>query len=167
MSTCPLREYCIRVPGEGTIVLGVLLNDNLNDNEHMKQMRGLYARANSVLRKFAACSFEVKLRLFQAFCTRFYCANCGLNLPNMLCPRSEWHIIMFFTFCLDIEEVAVPAKCLSPIIFITLEVVCENILMILLCGLAAAVIYLIATLSENSFILAGPLRQKWVRRYHL
>ena len=32
------------------------------------------------------------------------------------------------------------AKCLSTIIFITLKVVCENILMSLLCGLAAAVI---------------------------
>ena len=52
------------------------VNDNLNDNDDiMKQMRGLYARANSVLRKFAACSFEVKLRLFQAFCTSFYCAH--------------------------------------------------------------------------------------------
>ena len=45
--------------------LGVLLNDKLNDNDDiMKQMRGLCARANSVLRKFAACSFEVQLRLF-------------------------------------------------------------------------------------------------------
>ena len=50
--------------------------DKLNDNDDiMKQMRGLYARANSVLREFAACSFEVKLRLFQAFCTSFYCAH--------------------------------------------------------------------------------------------
>ena len=40
----------------------------------------------------------------------------------------------------DIEEVAAPAKCLSPMIYITLKVVCENILIILLCGLAAAVI---------------------------
>ena len=55
--------------------LGVLLNDNLNDNDDMKQMRGLYARANSVLRKFAACSFDVKLRLFQDCCTSFYCAH--------------------------------------------------------------------------------------------
>ena len=56
--------------------LVVLRNDNLNDNDDiMKQMRGLYARANSFLRKFAACSFEVKLRLFQAFCTSFYCAH--------------------------------------------------------------------------------------------
>ena len=45
--------------------LGVLLNDNLNDNDDiMKHMRGLYARANSVLRKFAACCFDVKLRRF-------------------------------------------------------------------------------------------------------
>ena len=56
--------------------LGVLLNDKLNDNDDiMKQMRGLYARENSVLRTFAACSFDVKLRLFQAFSTSFYCAR--------------------------------------------------------------------------------------------
>ena len=54
----------------------MLLNDNMNDNDDIiKKMRGLYARANSVLRKFAACSFEVKLRLLQAFCTSFYCAH--------------------------------------------------------------------------------------------
>ena len=41
---------------------------------------------------------------------------CGINLPNMLCPRLEWHIIMFSGFYLD-EEVAVPAKCLSTIIY--------------------------------------------------
>ena len=34
----------------------------------------------------------------------------GINLPNMLCPRSEWHIIMFSDFDLDIEEVAVPGN---------------------------------------------------------
>ena len=35
----------------------------------------------------------------------------GINLPNRLFPRSEWHIIMFSGFYFDIEEVAVPAKC--------------------------------------------------------
>ena len=42
---------------------------------------------------------------------------CDLNLRNRLCPRSEWHITMFSGFYLDIE-VAAPAKCLSPIIYI-------------------------------------------------
>ena len=102
----------------------MLLNDNLHDNDDniiMKQMRGLYARANSVLRKFAACSFEVKLRLFQAFCTSFYCAH--LYQTCYIQGRSGIYIVMFSGFCLDIEEVAVPAKCLSTIIFITLKVV--------------------------------------------
>ena len=48
---------------------------------------------------------------------------CGINLPNMLYPRSEWHIVMFSGFYLDIEEVVVPSKCLSTIILLTLKVV--------------------------------------------
>ena len=48
----------------------------------MKQMRGLYARANSVLRKFADCTVEVKLRLFQTFCTSSYCAHPWFKFPN-------------------------------------------------------------------------------------
>ena len=39
----------------------MLLNDNLNDNDDiMKQMLCLYGRANSFLRTFDACSFEVQ-----------------------------------------------------------------------------------------------------------
>ena len=50
------------------------------------------------------------------------------------------HIILFSGFCLDIEKAAVPAKCLLPIICVTLKVVCENILMISPCELTAAII---------------------------
>ena len=80
------------------------------------------------------------LDCFKLFAQVYIVPICGVNLPNRLCPRSEWHLIMFSGFHLDTEEVAVPAKCLSPMIYVTLKVVCENILMILLCGLAAAVI---------------------------
>ena len=78
MATCPLVHLGNNVLEyqEKVKYLGLLPNDNLNDNHDiMKQMRGLYGRANSVLRKSAACSFEVKLILFQAFCTSLYCAH--------------------------------------------------------------------------------------------
>ncbi len=66
--------------------LGMLLSDKLNDNDDiMKQMRGLYARANSVFRKFAACSFEVKLRLFQAFCTS--CAHLWFKFTKQVMSK--------------------------------------------------------------------------------
>ena len=42
-------------------------------------------------------------------------------------------------YSIDIEKAAVPAKCLLPTIYVTLKVVCENILMISLYGLTAAI----------------------------
>ena len=39
-----------------------------------------------------------------------------------------------------LDKGAVPAICLLPIIYVTLKVVFENILMISLCGLTAAII---------------------------
>ena len=63
---------------------------------------------------------------------------CGTNLPNRLCPRSEWHIIMFSGFYLDIEKVAVPAKCLSPIAYIYIYI--YNFEGRLLCVLTAAIL---------------------------
>ena len=54
--------------------LGVLLTSNMSDNDEiLKQVRGLYARCNTVLRKFRNCSMPVKAKLFQSFCTNFYC----------------------------------------------------------------------------------------------
>jgi len=60
--------------------LGVLLTSDCRDNEEMlRQVRGLYARCNTVLRKFKDCSFDVKKHLFQTYCTNFYCAQLWCN----------------------------------------------------------------------------------------
>lgn len=56
--------------------LGVTLNDTLSDDDEiLKQMRGLYARANMLLRQFSNCSKDVKIELFRSFCTNFYCCS--------------------------------------------------------------------------------------------
>jgi hypothetical protein len=60
--------------------LGVLLKTDLQDNDEMlKHVRGLYARCNTVLRKFASCSPSIKLHLFQTYCSSFYCAHLWSN----------------------------------------------------------------------------------------
>ena len=106
----------------------------------MKQMRGLYARANSVLRKFAACSFEVKLRLFQAFCTSFYCARLWYKFTKQVMSKvsvaynNVFRLLFGYRRSCSTSEMFVTND-----IYITLKVVCENILILLLCGLAAAV----------------------------
>jgi hypothetical protein len=54
--------------------LGVLLNSSQNDDaEIAKQYSLLYARCNTVLRKFKHCSIDVKRQLFTSYCTNFYC----------------------------------------------------------------------------------------------
>ena len=56
--------------------LGVLLNEMLNDDiELSKQVNKLYARCNTVLRKFRKCSADVKKQLFVSFCTNVYCSS--------------------------------------------------------------------------------------------
>ena len=56
--------------------LGCLITDELSDNGDIKKtLRGIYARANVLIRKFSNCSTRVKKQLFQAFCTNFYCTH--------------------------------------------------------------------------------------------
>ena len=104
-------------------------------------MRGLYARTNSVLIKFAACSFEVKLRLFQAFCTSFYCAHLWYKFTKQLMSKVRVSYNNVFRLLFGCRSSCSASEMfVTNDIYITLKVVCENILMILLCGLAAAVI---------------------------
>jgi hypothetical protein len=61
---------------DGVKYLGVWLSADCTDNEEVcKQTRLLYARANSVLRKFALCSLPVKISMFQSYCTSLYCSQ--------------------------------------------------------------------------------------------
>jgi len=54
--------------------LGFILNDCMSDeSEILKQMKCLYARCNTILRKFRNCTHDTKKQLFESFCTNFYC----------------------------------------------------------------------------------------------
>ena len=143
--------------------LGVLLNDNLNDNDDiMKQMRGLYARANSVLRKFAACSFAVKLRLFQAFCTSFYCAHLWYKFTKHVMSKVRVAYNNVFRLLFGYRR-----SCSASEMFVYNNIynfegrLRKNINDFTM-RIGSSSNVLIATLRENSFILAGPLRQKWI-----
>ena len=64
--------------------LGVILTDNLQDDEEiMKQTRSLHAHGN-VLRKFCLCSSEVKQQLFQSYCANFTAVHCVPVLTKQL-----------------------------------------------------------------------------------
>jgi hypothetical protein len=60
--------------------LGVLLCDNRYDEAAIKkQMKGIYARGNMIIRYFKKCTPEVKSQLFKTYCTSLYCSSLWLK----------------------------------------------------------------------------------------
>ena len=56
------------------IYLGFTFNDSkCDDSDMLRQKRLLYAKSNSLLRTFSHCSSDVKVTLFQSYCTALYC----------------------------------------------------------------------------------------------
>ena len=54
--------------------LGFTFNDSkCDDSDMLRQMRLLYAKSNTLLRTFSHCSSNVKVTLFQSYCTALYC----------------------------------------------------------------------------------------------
>ena len=124
----------------------------------MKQMRGLYARANSVLRKFAACSLEVKLRLFQAFCTSFYCAHLWYKFTKQVMSKVRVAHNNVFRLLFRYRR-----SCSASEMFVTNEGRMRKHINYFTMRVGNSSNILIATFRENSFIHAGPLRQTWRR----
>ena len=44
-----------------------------DDNDILRQMKTVYAKSNTSLRTFSHCSTDVKVTLFQSYCTALYC----------------------------------------------------------------------------------------------
>ena len=68
---------------ESTKYLGHYISNDLNDNLDIKrQCRQIYAQGNSLIRKFYMCSVEVKLKLFESYCSPMY-------TPHLWCKYSK------------------------------------------------------------------------------
>ena len=62
------------------IYLGHILSSDGSDDRDIQRQRGkVYARGNSILRKFHMCSTEVKIVLFKSYCTSLYTAHLWTN----------------------------------------------------------------------------------------
>ena len=60
--------------------LGCILREDMRDDDDIRrQLRSIYAKGNSVINKFKACSPVVKTELFRAYCTHFYCSTIWSN----------------------------------------------------------------------------------------
>ena len=57
----------------------IISNDGKDDKDIMRQCQQLYARGNVLLRKFHMCSMDVKVKLFNTYCSPMYTAQLWWN----------------------------------------------------------------------------------------
>lgn len=56
--------------------LGMFIsNDRKDDLDIKRQVRGIYARGNALLKRFKHCNDQVKVKLFNSYCSNFYCST--------------------------------------------------------------------------------------------
>ena len=60
----------------------IISNDGKDDKYIMRQCQQLYARGNVLLRKFHMCSMDVKVKLFNTYCSPMYTAQLWWNLQH-------------------------------------------------------------------------------------
>ena len=63
--------------------LGHLISDDATDNcDIEREIRNIFIRTNTLIRKFHMCSKRVKLLLFKSFCLCFMALPCGIHLMS-------------------------------------------------------------------------------------
>ena len=65
--------------------LGVFISSKICDSRDIKrQLRSIYARGNTLVRKFGKCTDDVKLELFRSYCSNFYCCQLWSNYTTAM-----------------------------------------------------------------------------------
>ena len=66
-----------------TKYLGFIFCESKKDDEDMlRQMRCMYAKTNKLLRMFGHCTVDVKIALFNSYCTSLYCSFLWTDLKK-------------------------------------------------------------------------------------
>ena len=86
--------------------LGVHLCDDFSDDMSMRNcIRRTYARGNLLKRRFKHCTQEVKVRLFQSYCSSFFIVVlCGVIVRCLHTRVWKSAIIIYFVLYVNVIE---------------------------------------------------------------
>lgn len=86
--------------------LGVILSSNLQDDTDIRRIvSAIYCKGNTLIRKFSHCSKDVKAKLFDTYCSSFYCLQlwCSYTQENLRKVQTAYNAIFrrFFNYEYD------------------------------------------------------------------
>ena len=85
--------------------LGVIISNDLKDDLDIKrQIRGVYARGNAIVKCFRQCTPEVKTVLFKTYCTSFYCSQLWCCFSNNVITKLKGAYNRIFRYLFNIVK---------------------------------------------------------------
>ena len=73
MPSFRLGEKSLDIVNEVKYLGHVIRSDFTDDKDIASQLRGLYCRANMLVKRFSKCSDYIKCMLFKTYCSSMYC----------------------------------------------------------------------------------------------
>ena len=102
--------------------LGFTFSDSKSDDcDMLRQMRLLYAKSNKLLRTFSHCSTDVKITLFQSYCTALYCPYLWNDYKKSTFSKVRVALIMLTEKYLVYLSGVVPVRCMQTTISVTVH----------------------------------------------
>ena len=93
--------------------LGVTLCTDMSDDLSLeKQCKSLYARGNLILRHFRKCSDDVRILLFNSYCTAFYGSSLWYNFKSESFRRLKTAYNRIFRLFFNIKGIVSVSQCL-------------------------------------------------------
>jgi len=84
--------------------LGIYFTNNVSDDRDIsRELRPLYARGNTLLRKFGKCSLQVKIQLFKSYCSNMYCCPLWSNFSPPVYKKLKVAYNNVFRFLCNIK----------------------------------------------------------------
>ena len=102
--------------------LGFTFDDSKSDDcDMLRQMRLLYAKSNKLLRTFSHCSTDVKITLFQSYCTALYCPYLWNNYNKSIFRTVHVAFNNAYRKIFGYLSGVVPVRCMQTTISATLK----------------------------------------------
>ena len=110
------KPTCLKVPNimlDGQIIdsvsshkyLGVYICDDFNDEIDIKrQIRGIYARGNAVVKCFRHCTSDVKSLIFKAYCSSFYCSQLWCHFSSLSITKLKVAYNRIFRYLFNLPQ---------------------------------------------------------------
>ena len=148
--------------------LGHFISNTLRDDKDiLRQCRQLYARGNTLLRKFYMCSTEVKLTLLRTFCSPMYTAQLWWNYT--VASIHKLHVAYNNVFRLLLNQ---PKYCSASTMFVEYHVpdskaVIRNLVYKFMRRLDASYNKLVIAIINSDIKWQSRIRRHWIKMLYI